>query len=430
MRIPLKRHARLVLEHLSSYHPYHQEASFIEKLERHTSPRRSIVPGRQHLDSAISWIKAAQDATGSGGVAWGYRARWQIRSEDRLGWVEPYPETTGYIIPTLLRYADLTGDSDCAARARRMTDWEVSIQRKDGGIQGGVLGAPVVASSTFVTGQVLFGLMASYRKFQDERYLRAALRAGDFLLECLDGRGRFVKGYSNYCASGPKAYEVRTGLALALLGETVQKDEYIQAACKMADYALSCQRPNGWFRENDLDDHTQPLTHTIGYVMEGLEGIGTLLGRSDYLDAVRRTLDSITGLFREDGSLPGRWREDWTAAVNWICLTGSSQIAGVFLRMYAHSAIPAYLESGKRLLGFVAYTQELRGKSVGLIGGIRGSYPFHGDYGQWCVLNWATKFFADSVMDYLAVSENNSSPRGGESIYATSGAEDLHAAGY
>jgi hypothetical protein len=39
----------------------------------------------------------------------------------------------------------------------------------------------------------------------------------------------------------------------------------------------------------------------------------------------------------------------------------------------------------------------------GIAGGIRGSYPFSGAYGQWCVLNWATKFFADSIMDYLEI---------------------------
>jgi hypothetical protein len=315
--------------------------------------------------------------------------------------VEPYPETTGYIIPTILRYADLTRDFDCLDRARGMTDWELSIQLEDGGFQGGTIGAPVLASSTFVTGQVLFGLVASYRRFADDRYLRAALRAGDFLLECLDDTGRFVKGYSNYCEAGPKAYEARTGFALALLGEVAQQQKYTRAAYKIANYSISCQQANGWFRDNDLDDHEQPLTHTIGYVMEGLEGLGTILNRSQYLDTIRRTLDSIAPLVAADGSLPGRLRQDWTAAVDWICLTGSAQIAGVFLRMNNHSGNPTYLEVGSRLLGFVAYTQELRGTSQGLIGGIRGSFPFDGNYGQWCALNWATKFFADSLMDYL-----------------------------
>ena len=168
---------------------------------------------------------------------------------------------------------------------------------------------------------------------------------------------------------------------------------------------MSAQQPNGWFAENDLDFHDQPLTHTVGYVLEGLHGIGVRLGRQDYLDAVDRTLGAISTLIRPDGYLAGRFRKDWTPAVDWVCLTGSSQIAGVFLRMYLQTGKIEYFHAGRRLLGFVCFTQELMPGIPGIDGGIRGSYPFEGQYGQWCVLNWATKFFADSVMDYLAAEQ-------------------------
>jgi hypothetical protein len=214
--------------------------------------------------------------------------------------------------------------------------------------------------------------------------------------------GRFVRGYSHFCAPGAKAYEARTGLALAELGDLLNKQKYRDAASRMANYALSAQQPNGWFAENDLDLHDQPLTHTIGYVLEGLHGIGIRLGRQDCLDAVEHTLGAISPLIRSHGYLAGRLRRDWTPAVDWACLTGSSQIAGVFLRMYLQTGKTEYFESGRRLLGFVCFTQELTPGIPGIDGGIRGSYPFEGQYGQWCVLNWATKFFADSVMDYLA----------------------------
>jgi hypothetical protein len=93
---------------------------------------------------------------------------------------------------------------------------------------------------------------------------------------------------------------------------------------------------------------------------------------------------------------------DWTPAVDWACLTGSSQIAGVLLQMSRISSNTAYADASRRLLGFVAFTQQAaHSLSPGLKGGIRGSYPFSGGYGQWCVLNWATKFFCDSVMDHL-----------------------------
>jgi len=391
-----------MLEFVSTWDPKHRVA--LEVIRREKAARsNAVVPSKHHLDDAVGWIKRAQDSDSSGGVAWGYRARRAVGSNDPIGWVPPYPETTGYIIATMLRYGQFNDDADSIERARRMVNWEIAIQLPDGGIQGGIYGAEPVASSTFVTGQVLFGLVSAYEFFREEPIKTSAMCAGNWLLSCLDHSGRFVKGFSHFCEAGAKAYEARTGLALAELGDVLNDHRYRDGASRIADYALSCQQSNGWFRENDLDTHDVPLTHTIGYVLEGLEGIGNRLGRDDCHRAVTRTLDSILPLIREGGFLAGRWCQDWTPAVDWACLTGSAQIAGVFLRMYRKTRNPEYLEAGRQLLGFVCFTQELGSGVPDLKGGIRGSYPFQGGYGQWCVLNWATKFFADSMMDLLAV---------------------------
>jgi hypothetical protein len=403
----LKTVVRSTLEAASAHHPAHREARKVMELESQRLPVL-VTPAKRHLDAAISWIKRAQDTSVSGGVSWGYRARRAIRSDLPLGWLGMYPETTGYIIPTMLRFSELNGDEDSIRRAHRMVCWELSIQLEDGGFQGGIYGTHPVASSTFVTGQVLFGLVAAYKQFREETILTGAKRGADFLLGCLDDSGRFVKGHSHFCAPGAKAYEVRTGLAIAELADVLDDDRLRGAASQMADYALSTQRDNGWFGENDLDYHDRPLTHTIGYVLEGLHGIGIRLSRRDCTEAVRRTLDQILALIRSDGFLAGRWREDWTPAAGWACLTGSAQIAGVFLRVFEQTKKPEYFEAGRKLLGFVCFTQDLRIGTNELDGGIRGSYPFQGKYGQWCVLNWATKFFCDSTMDYLRLQQPRS----------------------
>jgi hypothetical protein len=403
---PLKATARETAEILSAYHPAHGEARTLAGLERGTTPA-VVTPSLRHLEAAMGWIKRAQDSSDTGGVAWGYRARRPVRTDLPLGWVAPYPETTGYLIPTMLRYSDLIGDKDCVDRARRMTAWELEIQLDDGGIQGGTLGERPVASSTFVTGQVLFGLLAAYDRFPGEEIREGAIRAGEYLLECLDETGRFTKGYSEFCVSGHKAYEVRTGLALAKLADLLDDERFRTAASRIADYALSVQEANGWFQENDLDHYNRPLTHTIGYVMEGLHGIGIKLGRSDCLDAVRGTMDRILPLIEPNGFLAGRWRADWTPASKSACLTGSAQLAGVYLRLHEQESNSKYLKAARKLLGFVCFTQDLQVGTPGLDGGIRGSYPFHGEYGRWCVLNGATKFFCDSVMDYLRIAGPN-----------------------
>src|SRR5581483_9983206 len=132
----VKAAARLGLEAISKYRPEFREALTVTSLEDKSAPK-AVEPLSAHLDAAIEWIKRAQDSSATGGVAWGYRTRRQVLADPKdfpMRWVAPYPETTGYIIPTMLRYGDRRGDSNAVKRAERMTEWEMSIQLPDGGI--------------------------------------------------------------------------------------------------------------------------------------------------------------------------------------------------------------------------------------------------------------------------------------------------------
>src|ERR1044071_9673228 len=108
-------------------------------------------PGRDVASrEVLAWLSRAQDRSKSqdGGVA---------RHFSLLdGWSPSYPETTGYIIPTLLQ----TGTTDATARARRMLDWLVAIQFPEGGFQGGIVNQTPRMPVTFNTGQILIGLAA------------------------------------------------------------------------------------------------------------------------------------------------------------------------------------------------------------------------------------------------------------------------------
>jgi hypothetical protein len=230
-------------------------------------------------------------------------------------------------------------------------------------------------------------------------------RAADFLVSCLDEEGRFQAGYSHFCEPGPKAYEARTGWALALAGQMLNRPSYLNAARKIAGFTLSCQKPNGWFSQNDLNNNSIPLTHTIGYALEGLLELGLLLSEPACLEAVSTSLSHIQLLAYEDGYLAGRWTADWKPAATWSCLTGSCQLASVSFRTHRIYPNKGFDELGRKLLGFVTSTQILRGANEGLAGGIHGSYPFDGEYGRYCSLNWAAKFYADAIMDFFAETE-------------------------
>ena len=99
-----------------------------------------------------------------------------------------------------------------------------------------------------------------------------------------------------------------------------------------------------------------------------------------------------------DGSLPGRFRCDWTGAVEWSCLTGCAQLATVLLRTSNHLGDHDLDRAARRILAFVKTTQNLETSNEGLRGRIKGSVPFDGDYGKYQTLNWATKFFVDGLL--------------------------------
>ena len=72
------------------------------------------------VKEGIDWLGRAQDNSllGDGGVARYYSLL--------SGWSSSYPETTGYIIPTLVEYSKKTGNTAIFQRAKRMLDWLLS----------------------------------------------------------------------------------------------------------------------------------------------------------------------------------------------------------------------------------------------------------------------------------------------------------------
>ena len=57
-----------------------------------------------------------------------------------------------------------------------------------------------------------------------------------------------------------------------------------------------------------------------------------------------------------------------------------------------------YFHAAADMDRFLQQVQSRTSKVSGIIGGIAGSYPIYGEYGHYLYLNWAAKFFADSLM--------------------------------
>ncbi|NWF73544.1 MAG: hypothetical protein HXY51_10965 [Nitrospirae bacterium] len=358
----------------------------------------------EHIEAGVQWICQAQDAFECGGVARSYSMIYQPYFR-KSGWFAPYPETTGYIIPTLIDYARLVNSQELVDRALRMADWECRVQMPSGAVQGGMIDQ-ASSPAIFNTGQVIFGWIRAFHETGEPAYLASAIKAGKFLVSQQDEDGAWRKSLSDFTMNSRMSsytYNTRTAWGLMELARVTGDEEFEEAAIRNVEFALGQQLENGWFRSNCLNDPSQPLLHTIAYCIRGIMEIGALMKNQEYIARARRAADSVLARLRQDGSLAGRFNERWEPAVSWRCLTGEAQMAGIWGRLYQITGQPDYLKGLRRTNAALRKVQFLRTDQPGLYGGISGSEPIHGMYGRFEILNWAVKFFLDAQMLELSL---------------------------
>jgi Prenyltransferase and squalene oxidase repeat len=346
-------------------------------------------PGaRITIDVGMSWLGRAQDFSRShdGGVA----RHFSLIS----GWGPSYPETTGYIIPTVIAYGRTRGDSSSLDRARKMLDWLVAIQLPDGGFQGGTVESRPVVPTTFNTGQILIGLAHGVRQFGNT-YLGAMQRAADWLVKTQDADGCWRRFATPFAIPGDKAYETHVAWGLAEAARVDSSRGYAAAAAANARWAITKQRSNGWFENCCLSDPTRPLTHTIGYVLRGLIEVHHVANDPEILRAAVATADALAALVRDDGFIPGRLDPQWRAAASWACLTGSSQIAACWYLLDQQSGERRYADVANRTVAYVRRRIRTEG-DPDVVGAVKGSFPVSGEYATYEYPNWACKFLVDA----------------------------------
>jgi hypothetical protein len=340
--------------------------------------------------AALDWLGQAQDHSTSrdGGVARHYSLVG--------GWSASYPETTGYIVPTLIEQARLRNDPALRERVLRMLDWLVSIQFPDGGFQGGTIGQEPRVPVTFNTGQILLGLAAGVAEFGDA-WRPAMNRAADWLAATQDEDGCWRRFPTPFARADDKSYETHVAWGLLEAARLDPSRNWGEAGLAQVRWAIGRQRPNGWMADCCLEEPHQPLTHTLGYALRGILEAWRFSGDPAFLAAGTRLAEGLLGCVDagDSGRLPGRLTAEWRPAVDWVCLTGSVQIAHCWLMLYQDTGETRWLEAARRVNGFVRRTVAVDGPPE-TRGGVKGSFPVDGDYGTFEYLNWAAKFFIDS----------------------------------
>jgi len=351
-----------------------------------------VYSDREHLLAAANWLKRAQDATSDGGFVGRYFLR--------TGWSSSYPETTGYIIPTLLKLADQLHDDEYLNRAQRAIDFLLSVQLDSGAFPGAEIAENRTNPSPFNTGQIMNGLQCWTERTGDERCRTALRRAGQWLCEVQDPSGAFRRYFYQDLVT---TYSSHLSCWLAEAGAFLGDQHMLDASSRHLAWVLQhFDNEHAWFDlcgfSQEDHDARRAVTHTIAYTIWGTlrtaEVVGSAEGKAAAEKAAYAALRRLELSRRLSGVLDYRWRPMSTYA----CLTGNCQMALIWLHMYAEHGDPRLLNAALKAIDIVKAAQPMNAADPGVRGGIAGSQPVWGDYISHAFPNWAAKYFLDALL--------------------------------
>ncbi|HPG00661.1 MAG TPA: terpene cyclase/mutase family protein [Kiritimatiellia bacterium] len=362
-----------------------------EQFRGHPSPELSA---EAHAAALVDWILRAQQATPDDGVPQGYESLTQT-------WMPSYPETTGYIICSLLRAARHGIGKAIILReaATHMGLWLLSLQQPDGGYAGGHVGQSE-APAVFNAAQILKGFTDLVREGLDStgRIRAAAAKTAQWLMAQQDADGAWRRGVSTLTTEPVHTYYVRAAWPLGRYGKHLDNPEAVRAALKNADWVLAQRRPDGWVPHMNFHAGQTPHAHTVAYTIQGLFELGMLCSREDLIETARQMALSMRRLQRPTGALPGRIGEGYTEAVRWSCTSANAQMAVAWYRLAKLTGDKAWGEAADRAVDFNCSMHDLQHRDPNRRGAIRSAVPGHLGYCCYKYTNWAQKFFLDALL--------------------------------
>lgn len=358
-------------------------------LNNDSSDTRSVQRYLSHLGATLRWLQKSVDRGCGGSSAF---------FSPLYGWAAPYPETTGYLIPTLIEQGRRWEDPTLTQTAVILGEWLMNLQREDGAWPGGLYRVGQTKEpSVFNTAQVLRGLMALYRETEERRWLTACHTGAQWIGAAIDGRGRLR--VRDYRSDATPAYYAYVAPPLLDVAQAAEIGEVADAAKRLLDHVVALQKATKDFEEWGFRRGKPAFTHTIAYTLQGLQESACFLNDGDFYWSVASA--AIEKLLRKaelsGGRLPGAYGPEWQPVRWYSCLTGNAQIALCLLAQDRHAPDLRIVNGAAKLVDTVCERQWLYGAPDALRGAVAGSTPLWGRYMTLRYPNWAAKYHCDAL---------------------------------
>jgi hypothetical protein len=245
----------------------------------------------------------------------------------------------------------------------------------------------------------MHGMVAGYLELGRQECLESAARAARWLVDQQDADGCWRRSEHNDI---PHTYNTRSAWALLRTGLLANELDFVDAAMRNLEWALTQVTPSGWFLQNAFRTGENPFTHTIAYAMRGFVEVGALTGQDRWIEIAAQAARALAQVQRADGGLAGEFADDWHPTGNYCCLTGVAQVALIWQRLRQIGVEGAWQLSIDRALSYLKRNHRLTTTGGPEDGGIAGSAPIWGRYSRFEYPNWAAKFFADALLMELS----------------------------
>lgn len=336
------------------------------------------------LTNSLAWIKKSIN-NNPHHLSSAHRTIWN-------SWSHAYIETSGYIIPTLIKASKLLGEPQLLELSSTLSNSLIHFQNSDGSFYQSVKNkTPYV----FDTAQVLLGLLAFHKETGE--HLEKIKRCYNWIIGQIDEGGQF-KSY-NYKKDYNPSYYSRVLWPLALYEKKFLTKISPQVE-KLERYLLGLENENSSFKQWSFDGRETAFSHTIIYTLRGLYEYALLKDNKHLIKQMSSISSSILSFNnRPSFILNGEYNQSWAFQSKYICSAGSAQFGVVLLKMLKGGHIELDHKFIVRLIEPLLKNQKQY--KFGTKGGVSSSIPSWGPYQRFKETNWTQKFFADVIIELL-----------------------------
>lgn len=311
-------------------------------------------------------------------------------------WSKAYPETTAYIIPSLMRLYAFYSKESLMNLALAQKSYFSELQLDNGAYKRSKKDDTLYF---FDNAQILGGLaeLNAWRKNDPAPNLE---KCYSWLLSQVNNNGLVEE--SNFIGNITPSYYSRA-LWKILNYEKENSIPYSGKLLRLYERIWNRKNDTFSFQNWSFDGNPRAHTHTIVYTLRGLYESALLVQDKDREQELKKIVLWIYYELMKKGneSFYGMYDTQWNADRSFICSAGNAQLALLVMRIQEVTGFDAAREMVSCLAKPI-----INASSNTYHRAVPSSLPFWGRYNRFKYTNWTQKFVIDMILQMIENSKN------------------------